>query len=131
MPENTPLLHDFPESIDALEIDLQPALDIIDSEGAVNAVDGATRSIVTTHFSPPTLECAIALNTGDLLVYRRKPTSVRQVDETHDTELRLLKHVIVEPWRKLAPYFALRRSEGGSIVSVALSEIGKLVALVD
>ncbi|KAF5352734.1 hypothetical protein D9756_005911 [Leucocoprinus leucothites] len=129
-PDNSPLLHDFPETIDPLEINLQTVLDVIDSKESVGAADEPTRSIIAAHFAPSTLECTITLNTGELLVYQSKSDLKSQPvnDSAHDPELRLLKHVTVEPWRKLAPYFALGRTEGGKILSVAISEIGFIAA---
>lgn len=127
---DSPIPHDFPEAIDPLEFDVQAVLDVIDSEHSTEG-QASKRTITAVHFASQTQECAIALNTGELLVYH--PKNVRGVqrskEEVHDPELQLLTNITVEPWRKLAPYFALSRIEGGTIVSIAISEIGKLTCL--
>jgi len=126
---NSPLSHDFPEAIDPLELDVQAVLDVIDSERSPEG-QGPRRTITAVHFVSRTQECVIALNTGELLVYHPKNVqTVQQIKKIHDIELQLLKNITVEPWKKLAPYFALSRIEGETIVSIAVSEIGKLTCL--
>jgi hypothetical protein len=128
VPDDTPLLHDFPEPIDALEIDLQAVLDVVDDNQTLDDARNSVRSITTAHFVPGTLECAIALSSGELFVYRSQSTcGAQKISETQE-ELQLLNHVTVEPWRKFVPYFVLRRIEGGSIVCSAVSEIGEFEA---
>ena len=126
---NSPLSHDFPEAIDPLEFDVQAALDVIDSERSTEGQE-SRRAITAVHFVPRTQECVIALNTGELLVYHPKNVqTAQQTKDVHDIELQLLKNITVEPWKKLAPYFALSRTEKETIVSIAVSEIGKLTCL--
>jgi len=126
---NSPLSHDFPEAIDPLEFDVQAALDVIDSERSTEG-QGSRRTITAVHFVSRTQECVIALNTGELLVYHPKNVqTAQQTKEVHDIELQLLKNITVEPWKKLAPYFALSRIEKETIVSIAVSEIGKWTCL--
>ncbi|KXN88842.1 hypothetical protein AN958_06711 [Leucoagaricus sp. SymC.cos] len=113
-PDDTPLSHDFPEPIDSLEIDLQTALDVIDGE--LHEFESySTRSITGTQFVATTLECAITLSTGELLVYHPRPA--QSANPAGDQELRLLNYVAVEPWRN-------SRIEGESITSFSISEIG-------
>jgi len=124
---NSPLSHDFPEAIDPLEFDVQAVLDVIDGE---HRIEGSRRTITAVHFVSRTQECVIALNTGELLVYHPKNVqTAQQIKEVHDLELHLLKNIMVEPWKKLAPYFAFSRIEKETIVSIAVSEIGKLTCL--
>lgn len=129
--DDAPLKHDFPETIDALEIDLQPALDLIDGEQYPHEECSPARTIIATHLAIESMECAIALSTGELLVYRPRSAKVVQgTEEPRDRQLRLLRHAWVDPWRNLIPYFAFFGPEQVPIQTVSISEIGKWIICV-
>lgn len=122
---DSPLRHGFPEAISTLEIDLQPALDVLDSEKPAKEAHHLPRTILSTDFATEAMECAIALSTGEILVYR--PKSARATKPANEIQqLKTLSHVATEPWRGLSPYFAFWAPEWGLVEAISISEIGRL-----
>lgn len=88
----------------------------------------STASIQSVYLATESLECAITLATGELILYRL--SSIDRVNlayrEVQDRELIIVEHVMSQSNRKYTPYFVLAPGLG-AITSSALSDIGELI----
>jgi syntaxin-binding protein 5 len=88
-----------------------------------------TLSIQSVHVAPEALECAVALTSGDIVVYHPSmglsPTRV-----TADIEIILLDNIRPTPGRRFEPYFMLNPNRG-LIATCTMSDIGSFIIKLD
>ena len=119
-----PLDQDFPKPLPGLTI--YPD-DILDDSSIAKILQPhiETLSIQSVHVAPEALECAVALTSGDIVVYHPtlglSPTKV-----IADIEIILLDHIRPTPGRRFEPYFMLNPNRG-LIATCAMSDIGLFI----
>jgi hypothetical protein len=122
--EDAPLKHDWPEALPGLDIRLEEVFDD-PSIAEILSVLVEKVSIQSVNVALEALECAVVLNSGEVLIYR--PAVNRSGNASSkilaDTEIVLLDHIYSSPGRSLVPYFILAANEG-PVETCALSEIG-------
>jgi hypothetical protein len=122
-----PLDQEFPKPLPGLTIPLD---DLLDDPSIVEILKPHidTLNIQSVHVAPEALECAVALTSGDIVVYHPSmglsPSKV-----IADMEIILLDHIISTP-RRLKPYFMLTPSRG-SIATCAISDTGSLTLCIE
>ena len=118
-----PLNHDFPKPLPGFTI--YPD-DILDDPSIAKILQPhiETLSIQSVHVAPEALECAVALTSGDIVVYHPAGQSSSKV--TADMEIILLDHIRPTPGRKFEPYFMLN-SHRGLIATCAMSDTGSFI----
>jgi syntaxin-binding protein 5 len=116
---------DFPSIIPDLAIDLFPIL----SDAAVvkaTSPDFVNRArISSVCLAVESLECAVILQSGELVVYRLGPQQLAAYRESPDKELIMLQHLPGLPDRRYHPYFALIPGRG-QVTACRFSDIGAL-----
>ena len=122
--DDTPLDQDFPKPLSGFTIYPDELLDD-SSIVKILQVHIETLSIQSVHVAPEALECAVALTSGDIVVYHPamglSPTKV-----IADIEIILLDHIRPTPGRRFEPYFMLN-SNRGSIATCAMSDTGSFI----
>lgn len=121
------LEHHFPNPMLAFTIDLGSLL----TDGSVVMRKppsySAKASIGSVHLAMESLECAVILKSGDLILYRLG-AAAQTLDsifrEAEDKELIVLEHVPRLSGRKYHPYFMLTPGLG-AITACDLSDIGE------
>ena len=119
-----PLNQDFPKPFPGFTI--YPD-DILDDSSIAKILQPyiETLSIQSVHVAPEALECAVALTSGDVVVYHPamdlSPSKV-----TADMEIILLDHIRPTPGRRFEPYFMLNPGRG-LIATCAMSDIGSFI----
>ena len=120
----TPLDQDFPKPLPGFTI--YPD-DLLDDSSIVKILQPhiETLSIQSVHVAPEALECAVALTSGDIVVYHPamglSPTKV-----IADMEIILLDHIRPTPGRRFEPYFMLNPNRG-LIATCAMSDTGSFI----
>ncbi|KAF8808127.1 WD40 containing snare-dependent exocytosis protein [Phlegmacium glaucopus] len=114
---------DFPKPLPGLTVQLDDLLDDSSiAEILKHHIDSLT--IQSVHVAPEALECAVALTSGDIVVYRPSmglpPSKI-----VADIEIILLDGIRSTPTRRLEPYFMLTPNRG-SIATCAISDTGFL-----
>ena len=119
-----PLSQDFPKPLPGLTIQLQ---DLLDDSSIVEILKPHIENlnIQSVHVAPEALECAVALTSGDLVVYHPS-RGLPSPDIIADTEIILLNHICSTPGRRFEPYFMLT-PDRGSIAACAISDTGSLI----
>ncbi len=121
-----PVQYDFPTPLPRLTIDL--SLLLLDPlvSMQISTTTAIPLSIQSVLFSSESLESAIVLSTGNVLVFRLQDGQhdVPLYRECEDRELTCLEHLGVSAGYKYAPYFILSPSKG-SVTACAISDIGK------
>ncbi|KAF9567769.1 WD40 containing snare-dependent exocytosis protein [Agrocybe pediades] len=117
---------EWPEHLPGLSISPRELLDDPEFVEVLSSpVDNI--SVISAQIAPEGLECAIALSSGDLLVYH--PASNRNNPGTskvvNDAQITLLTHVNPQIGRRLAPYFAFTPMRG-PVETFALADTGFL-----
>jgi len=119
--------HEWPEHLPGLTISPNELLDdptFVEILGdSINNI-----SVHSVQVAPEGLECAIALNSGDVLIYhpssnRNNPSSLKKSTDPH---IMLLTHINPKPGHRLAPYFIFT-AKRGPVETFALANTGKLV----
>ncbi|KAK0246422.1 WD40 containing snare-dependent exocytosis protein [Armillaria nabsnona] len=122
-----PVKYDFPTPLPHLTIDL--SLLLLDPlvSMQISTTTTAPLSIQSVLFSSESLESAIVLSAGNVLVLRLQhgQHDVPLYRECEDRELTCLEHLGVSAGYKYAPYFILSPSKG-SVTACAISDIGFL-----
>ncbi|KAF7337490.1 WD40 containing SNARE-dependent exocytosis protein [Mycena sanguinolenta] len=121
-----PIENHFPKPLPGLTIDLQTVLttSAIVQKTSPSFLEHAI--VHTAHLARQSLECAVQLASGEVIVYRLKaeiPQS-HQFAETQDEELVPLGHVLTPDDSRFAPYFLL--TTGKPVSAFAISDIGFL-----
>jgi syntaxin-binding protein 5 len=116
-----PLDQDFPNPLPGFTI---YADDILDDSSIAKILQPhiETLSIQSVHVAPEALECAVALTSGDIVVYH--PAMDSKV--TVDMEIILLDHIRPTPGRKFEPYFMLTPNRG-LVATCAMSDTGSFI----
>lgn len=121
---NSLLENDWPEALPKLTIKLD---DVFDDPRIADLLVTPIQniSIRSIEVAPEALECAVILQSGEVLVYhpresRPKPSSPKI---SADAQIVLLDHIYSPPGSKLVPFFMLT-AEKGPIETCALSDIG-------
>lgn len=119
--EASPLQRRFPNPLPTLTIDLSATLSdaAIATRTSVNFLDNA--QIASAHLAAESLECAVVLRTGEVVLYRtiHAPVSPRPEDE----ELISLQHIPDQSGFKFRPEFAILAAMG-PVTALAISDIG-------
>ena len=119
-----PLGQDFPKPLPGFTI--YPD-DILDDPSIAKILQPhiETLSIQSVHVAPEALECAVALTSGDIVVYHSamglSPSKVPS-----DMEIILLDHIRPSPGRRFEPYFMLNPNRG-LIATCAMSDTGSFI----
>ena len=118
-----PLNQDFPKPLPGLTIQID---ELLDESSIVEILKPHinTLAIQSVHVAPEALECAVALTSGDIVVYHPSK-GVSPTKVIGDTEIILLDDIRSTPGRRLKPYFILCSSRG-SIATCAISDTGSL-----
>ena len=120
----TPLDQDFPKPLPSLTIYPDEILD--DSLIAkILQPHIETLSIQSVHVAPEALECAVALTTGDIIVYH-SATGLSPTKVNGDIEIILLEPTFPAPGRRFGPYFMLNPNRG-LIATCAMSDTGSFI----
>lgn len=116
-----PLNQDFPKPLPGLTIQVD---DLLDDSSIVEILKPHidTLTIQSVHVAAEALECAVALTSGDIIVYH-PPVGLSPSKIIMDTEIILLDHINSTPGRRLEPYFMLTPNKG-SITTCAISDTG-------
>ena len=119
-----PLDQDFPKPLPGLSVHLD---DLLDDSSIVEILKPHidTLSIQSVHVAPEVLECAVALTSGDVVIYH-PARSLSPPKITADTEIILLDHIRPTPGRRFKPYFILTPNRG-SIATCAMSDTGSFI----
>ena len=119
-----PLDKDFPNPLPGFTI--YPD-DILDDSSIAKILQPhiETLSIQSVHVAPEALECAVALTSGDVVVYH-SAVGLSPSKVTADMEIILLGHIRPTPGRRLEPYFMLN-SNRGLIATCAMSDTGSFI----
>ncbi|KAK0500667.1 WD40 containing snare-dependent exocytosis protein [Armillaria luteobubalina] len=122
-----PVQYDFPTPLPHLTVDLSLLLldPLISMQ--ISTTTTAPLSIQSVLFASESLESAIVLSTGNVLVFRLRdgPHNVPPYRECEDRELTCLEHLGVSASYKYAPYVILSPSKGPA-TACAISDIGFL-----
>ncbi|KAJ7293050.1 WD40 containing snare-dependent exocytosis protein [Mycena rebaudengoi] len=116
----------FPKPLPGLTIDLRPVL----TDAAVVKKTSPTfvhRAVIqSAHLARQSLECAIILESGELIVYRPRSGSTGHTlsKEIMDEEIILLEHAVSPNNSTFTPYFLL--TTGKPVSACAISDIGFL-----
>ncbi|KAJ8494736.1 hypothetical protein ONZ45_g13123 [Pleurotus djamor] len=112
----------FPSPLTHLKIDLNVVL----TEPSV-ASHLSSPQISSTYLTSESLECLIALRTGEVFVYRPKPDNYEtpMFRSSEDDELVILSHVPTHSTSKFSPHFMLAPGRG-PVSAYALCDIGFL-----
>lgn len=119
-----PMQKDFPYPLSGLSIDIAPIL--VDATVISQAPNMIARSpmITSVQLAPESRECAVALSTGDVLVFKKSSGSpqpeARKVD---DPELLMIDHISNPLPRLFSPYCVVLSR--GEVTCFAQSDIGK------
>ena len=121
---DTPLDQDFPKPLPGFTIYPDELLD--DSSIAkILQPHIENLKIHSVHVAPEALECAVALTSGDIVVYHSamglSPSKV-----TVDMEIILLDHIHPSPGRRFEPYFMLNPNRG-LVATCAMSDTGSFI----
>ncbi|KAJ7269438.1 lethal giant larvae like, C-terminal-domain-containing protein [Mycena haematopus] len=121
-----PIGNHFPKLLPGLTIDLQTVLtaSVVGKKTSPSFLERA--AVQTAHLARQSLECAVQLVSGEVIVYRLKPESPQPhpFAEADDDELVLLGHVLTSDDSRFAPYFLL--TTGKPVSAYAISDIGFL-----
>lgn len=121
---DAPLDQDFPKPLPGFTIYPDDLLDD-SSISKILLPHIETLSIQSVHVAPEALECAVALTSGDIVVYHSamglSPSKV-----TADMEIILLNHIRPTPGRRFEPYFMLNPNRG-LIATCAMSDTGSFI----
>jgi syntaxin-binding protein 5 len=121
IPTNTASLdQDFPKPLPGLTIHLDDLLDDSSLVDILKPID--TLTIQSVHVAPEVLECAVALTSGDMVIYH-PAMGLSSPKTIADTEIILLDHIRPTPGRRFQPYFMLTPRRG-SIATYAMSDTG-------
>ncbi|KAF8167354.1 WD40 containing snare-dependent exocytosis protein [Crassisporium funariophilum] len=123
---STPLENDFPKPLPGLTIRLDELLDDpAITERLLSSIDSL--AIQSVQVAPEALECAIALKSGEVIVYHASTNRTGDPSPKINggTEIVLLEHIYTRPGRRLVPYFMLSAGRG-AIEAYAMSDIGFL-----
>lgn len=121
----TPIENHFPKPLPSLTIDLRSLL----TDAAVVKKTSPSfhehAVVQTAYLTRQSLECAIQLTSGEVIVYRLKsrPPSPPKFTDTADDELVPLEHVLTPDGSRFSPYFLL--STGKPAAACAISDIGE------
>jgi syntaxin-binding protein 5 len=117
-----PLLSSFPRLASELTIDILELL----ADSAVSEhfppVLLQNVDIQSVQLSPYTLEVAVALTTGEIIIYHLDGVAGRYW-ESADSEFVCLEHIVGTSVQRFHPTLMLR-AQRGSVVSYSLSDIG-------
>ena len=120
----TPLDQDFPKPLPSLTI--YPD-EILNDDSIVKILQPhiETLSIQSVHVAPEALECAVALTSGDIVVYH-PAMGLSPPEVAADIEIILLDHIRPAPGRRFEPYFMLNPFRG-LIATCAMSDAGSFI----
>ncbi|KAJ6520108.1 WD40 containing snare-dependent exocytosis protein [Mycena sanguinolenta] len=122
----TPIENHFPKPLPGLTIDLQTVLTTptVVQKTSPSFLEHAV--VQTAYLARQSLECAVQLASGEVIVYRLKAETPQshQFAETEDEELVPLAHVLTPEDSRFAPYFLL--TTGKPVSAFAISYIGFL-----
>ncbi|KAJ7361454.1 WD40 containing snare-dependent exocytosis protein [Mycena albidolilacea] len=123
---DAPIENHFPKPLHGLTIDLQALL----TDAAVVKKTSPSflehAAVETAYLARQSLECAVQLASGEVVVYRLKPESPNppKFTEVEDDELVSLEHVLTSEDSRFAPYFLL--TTGKPVSACAISDVGFL-----
>lgn len=124
-PPSAPIENDFPKIIPSLTLHLKPILmEIATSKKLPHFSDATT--IQSVHFATEALECAIVLDTGEVIVCRSPTVGIMQGGMQRDSEIIELQHTRSLPGCKLVPSFLLATGRGNA-TTCAISDSGELL----
>jgi len=117
---NSPLQEDWPKALTGLSIRLEDAFD--DASFVDNLSAPLEQlSIVSVQVAAEALECAVTLNSGEVLVYHS--ASTKSTGSSLDKSIILLDHIQPRLGSRLKSYFLLSAGKG-PVETFALSDIG-------
>lgn len=122
---DAPIENHFPKPLHGLTIDLQALL----TDAAVVKKTSPSflehAAVETAYLARQSLECAVQLASGEVVVYRPKPESPNppKFTEVEDDELVSLEHVLTSEDSRFAPYFLL--TTGKPVSACAISDVGE------
>jgi len=117
---------DFPRSFDDLTINV---ITVFGDSRVGKATQPDCLKVQSVHLAQESLECSVALESGEVLIYRFQPNNeVQHVAKESDAEIILLDSSLSFGC-KFCPYIMLRK-RSSETMSHSLSDIGKLTFLV-
>ncbi|KDR85736.1 hypothetical protein GALMADRAFT_218826 [Galerina marginata CBS 339.88] len=125
-PTTNLLEHEWPEPLPALSIGLNELFDDSTIAGILaSPVDQI--AIHSAQVAPEALECAMALKSGEVIVYHQSSSrsGASSPKVLGDTEILLLDHIRSPPGSRLTPYFIFAPGKG-PVEAYVLSDIGFL-----
>lgn len=117
-------MQSFPDSIPSLTIDVGAVLidpTVVKKLAVAQPIQPIIHSV---HFAPEALECAVALVSGDLVVYRVADAPVNYTGST-DSEIIVLSH-LPSLGSRFVPLYLLA-SRGRQLSACALCDIGNAI----
>jgi len=119
-----PLSDDFPNYLSHLTIQFQ---DLLRDSIFMDSIAAPPQSLViqSVHLAPEALECAVVLNSGDVVVYYSSTNDDPQPSATKQVDAAIIKldHIRL-PHSRFQPFFMLS-AQRGPIETCAMSEIGR------
>ncbi|KAJ7459170.1 WD40 containing snare-dependent exocytosis protein [Mycena galericulata] len=124
--DSAPIQNHFPRPLPSLTIDLRSLLTDAAVVKKTSPSFHEQAVVQTAYFAHQSLECAIQLASGEVVVYRLKSGSTNppQFKEAVDDELVPLAHVLTPQESRFSPYFLL--TTGKPVSACAISDIGFL-----
>lgn len=83
-------------------------------------------AIHSVHLATEALECAIVLETGEVVVCRPPTSSLAWSSTQRDSEVVDLQHIRPSPGSKLVPYFLLATGRGKA-TTCAIADSGEMI----
>lgn len=124
--DTSPLQASYPNPLPPLTIDVLSLLadPSVSSRTSPKLIEEA--QIASSHLAPQSLECAVALRSGEIAIFRMapEPTGDAAIPRTlDDPEIISATHVSTGEHRRFQPHFLLAAGRG-PVSAVALSDIG-------
>ena len=116
----------FPNFLPELTIDLVPVLadPVVSTRTSPKFVEDSR--IVSSHLAPQSLECAVVLQNGAVVVHQLARAANKELQvqrELDDAELVSVAHVTAGAGRRFQPYFVML-AERGPVTALGISDIG-------
>ncbi|KAL0576712.1 Lethal(2) giant larvae sro7 [Marasmius crinis-equi] len=118
-----PIEYEFPNHLPRLSIDLNSVLS--DARVAPKLERSANRMIDIVDFTTESLDCAITLSSGEVILYRLRSHYEECPENLSDKELLSLSHLSNLSGPKFVPYL-LADAKKGNISSISLADAGLL-----
>ncbi|KAK1234875.1 Lethal(2) giant larvae sro7 [Marasmius sp. AFHP31] len=118
-----PIEYEFPNPLPRLTVDLNIVL--TDARVAPKLARSENRMIDIVDFAPESLEYAITLSSGEVVLYRMRSNDQDHSEDLHDPELVSLAHLSGVGDSKFAPYLLVDAKRGG-VASISLADAGFL-----